>query len=1144
MSKAKRIIAMLITVIMAVSMLSVMSFADIGDNLFTEVYNDPTGTIKNTAILVDGDVASKKVGDRHIAYWDGAYYTFVVGDNVFATYAEAKIAAPINGQVLLGDGSFGEISIDRPMQVFGVNWNVNPNAVDPTDPTKQWTYNTKWDEHSSVVTNVCVRAGGIKNVGIYGVVIQGRFYDIWRKVSSQKTVLTIENVFLKQDASVLSTYYTNTATGRTTTNNGYIFMFYNENACNKAESAKYNCDETIIRNLRIQDNSVVAPCSRLVDEYVSPRMTFEGVFLDSNVLNVSGVMSSVGWWMKFANYANNGNITFNKCCFTGSKIGFEFEGCNKASVGASFAEQVLELNFTNNLFYNAADSYFKIYPDCYSKINISGNYMVKTSAGGTNALIAWLNDNSSTNYTDKFVMRDNTFLGYSGYSFNIGSSDTKVDMTGTYISATARNDGWRSTTSNIVPTGNVRFDYCWYDAARTMSSNTVSDFDVTNATVDKDSFTITAQALAGEEIFAPAVSSSDSDFEYKIYESDASFSNASNYASGKAVASCSLKNYTNYFLFVAMSQDGTRGDVYKMTVTKPVNTDITVNGIIIAQPSDSGNYTITQDGLVFNLAVNREYSETEFILDTIHKVEAFDAKDNSPVTPSTLARYKLSNLEVGNPVTLKFRVSNGTSEEYYYLNVCRELNNKCELISVDNLTVNGTELSANIDGNVTSFSFTPVISTGAECYVWYGSTVIPADLNGMITIDGLTTGKNVFKFVIKAENGIDETIYTITVNKPMSSENELLGVVGASVVNGIYTATSSESTFKVEAVVSNGATYKVFSDPACTKPVDNNTVSVTRDTCVYIVVTSEDGKNVSSPIRVDILKGKPAGGITVEGAEKYEYMHILELEADAKSTTLNIKADNVSYKLYVDIDFTRESTNVITIDQSITYVYAEVKYSDGTSDVEVIVILSERTPVTYNDASSIPAWAKESVDLLNESGLGILKGDDKGNFNAKNNVSRYEIAAIATRLLGVDVTQFKDVKLNFTDKIAPWAENYVKAVVSLGIMSGSNDKNGKLVFNGADTTSRVQVAKIITEIIAYNLGVSFDELYEYESEEIEKLYKTFEDESSIQNWAKKYVKTAVAFEIFEGTVVDGKTYFNPNNAIMRCEIAAVISRCI
>ena len=59
--------------------------------------------------------------------------------------------------------------------------------------------------------------------------------------------------------------------------------------------------------------------------------------------------------------------------------------------------------------------------------------------------------------------------------------------------------------------------------------------------------------------------------------------------------------------------------------------------------------------------------------------------------------------------------------------------------------------------------------------------------------------------------------------------------------------------------------------------------------------------------------------------------------------------------------------------------------------------LSREDTAMYKDESNIASWAKDAVKRVTDAGL--MKGDEKGNFNPKSNLTRQEAAVILDRLL-------------------------------------------------------------------------------------------------------------------------------------------------
>ena len=78
----------------------------------------------------------------------------------------------------------------------------------------------------------------------------------------------------------------------------------------------------------------------------------------------------------------------------------------------------------------------------------------------------------------------------------------------------------------------------------------------------------------------------------------------------------------------------------------------------------------------------------------------------------------------------------------------------------------------------------------------------------------------------------------------------------------------------------------------------------------------------------------------------------------------------------------------------------------------------------------------EAVTIL--TGLGVIKGDDKGNFNPQGTLTRAEAATIITNILGGDglaitTDKFSDVKEN------DWFMSYVAYCVAEGVVAGMGD---------------------------------------------------------------------------------------------------------
>lgn len=125
----------------------------------------------------------------------------------------------------------------------------------------------------------------------------------------------------------------------------------------------------------------------------------------------------------------------------------------------------------------------------------------------------------------------------------------------------------------------------------------------------------------------------------------------------------------------------------------------------------------------------------------------------------------------------------------------------------------------------------------------------------------------------------------------------------------------------------------------------------------------------------------------------------------------------------------------------------------------------------------------EAIEVL--QAVGVMSGDDRGNFNPDNEVSRNEMAVIMVNLLGLTpggTTNFKDVPT--------WAQPFVAACYSNGIIAGYNDTT----FGGSDTVNAVQASLMVMKALGY---------FQYQGE-------------FGQNWELAVVKQAQKIGLYEG----------------------------
>ena len=122
--------------------------------------------------------------------------------------------------------------------------------------------------------------------------------------------------------------------------------------------------------------------------------------------------------------------------------------------------------------------------------------------------------------------------------------------------------------------------------------------------------------------------------------------------------------------------------------------------------------------------------------------------------------------------------------------------------------------------------------------------------------------------------------------------------------------------------------------------------------------------------------------------------------------------------------------------------------------------------VPYGDADGIDAGAAEAVEMLYN--MGIMKGDDKGNFNPNATITRAEVA----KMIYVVLNYGKDDKaVNYTGakffsdvESGAWYEGYVNYAASIKLVQGRPDGT----FGPNDPVTCAEAAKMLLTAIGYS----------------------------------------------------------------------------
>lgn len=172
--------------------------------------------------------------------------------------------------------------------------------------------------------------------------------------------------------------------------------------------------------------------------------------------------------------------------------------------------------------------------------------------------------------------------------------------------------------------------------------------------------------------------------------------------------------------------------------------------------------------------------------------------------------------------------------------------------------------------------------------------------------------------------------------------------------------------------------------------------------------------------------------------------------------------------------------------------------------------------VTFPDIEN--HWAKDYIEEAKAKN--IITGDDKGNFNPENSVTRAELITMLMRAVEGNDTVYYGT---FSDVDGDdWFAPAIAKALSLGIISEDTK------FRPNDRVTREEMCKMIVNVYMLLGG-------EMETED----ELTFTDGESISPWAEEFVAKAVSTGLMNG--IDENT-FSPRSGATRAQAATVICR--
>ena len=167
-------------------------------------------------------------------------------------------------------------------------------------------------------------------------------------------------------------------------------------------------------------------------------------------------------------------------------------------------------------------------------------------------------------------------------------------------------------------------------------------------------------------------------------------------------------------------------------------------------------------------------------------------------------------------------------------------------------------------------------------------------------------------------------------------------------------------------------------------------------------------------------------------------------------------------------------------------------------------------------------WGADYCDFLYNRG--ISGGYDDGTFRPDDLLTRLDFSVMLYNALRLDPAKYAGVALPFADldQLPERTLPAVRALYAEGIVTGTQGKDGKLIFNPAGNLTRAQAAAMIGR--SQEKGCALAEL-------------TFTDAAQIPGYATFYIRTMAAQGILSG-YADGA--FRPQANITRGQMAKIL----
>ena len=257
------------------------------------------------------------------------------------------------------------------------------------------------------------------------------------------------------------------------------------------------------------------------------------------------------------------------------------------------------------------------------------------------------------------------------------------------------------------------------------------------------------------------------------------------------------------------------------------------------------------------------------------------------------------------------------SYQIYSMTINRAASHESKINGVKDFdhSINGQDVSITLPSAEVNPNIQLETSMGAT-YALYKDAACTQKINGTV-INGVPAGSSTYYVKVTAEDGVTTSVYRLLVTRAPSSAVEILEVKSPQFVTydktedayiGVYS--SKYETLSLDLTVSEYATWKFYSDAACTTEADAAKIAlnVGTDNVYYVKVTSEGG--AKEKVYKFIFRSESADaskeiygvlGNVISSSVERDTISI-ELKRDVKTYTPSFDYAGAYWKMYTDYE--------------------------------------------------------------------------------------------------------------------------------------------------------------------------------------------------------------------------------------------------